>query len=90
MLLVDKTGKEFSKTEIPRGTIIFAKHLTWDTGVTGIVTDVTKEAVRVQYLPAIRNVMNHFFIKAEEVQKGQWVLRYSNDGLMTTKAYPVV
>lgn len=90
MLLVDKMGKEFSEKEISRGSLVYAKHMTWDAGVTGIVTEVTKDMVRVQYIPAIRNVMNHFFIKADEVQKGQWILRYSNDGLLTIKTYPSV
>ncbi len=90
MLLIDKTGKVFDETEITRGTLIFAKHLTWDAGLSGIVTQVTENEIRVQYLPQIRNVMNHFFVKSDEVQRGEWFIRYSNDGLLTTKTYPVL
>ena len=43
MLIVDNTGKKFSKEEIPRGTVIYAKHGTWDKGEIGIVTSVTEK-----------------------------------------------
>lgn len=88
MLIVDNTGKKFSKEEIPRGTVIYAKHGTWDKGETGIVTSVTEEMLRVQYFPEIGNVLNHFFIPVSEVEAGQWNIRYSNDDLLSVKTYP--
>lgn len=41
----------------------------------------------VQYPPKIGNVTNHFFLRAEEVAKGDWEVRYTND-METIVTYP--
>lgn len=79
MLLVNAERKEFNLDEINRGTLIYAKHKSWPEGQTGIVTDASGEMIRVQYLPSIQNVLNHFFIPAIEAEAGEWEIRYSGD-----------
>lgn len=79
MLLVNAERKEFNLREINRGTLIYAKHKSWPEGQTGIVTDASGEMIRVQYLPSIQNVLNHFFIPAIEAEAGEWEIRYSGD-----------
>lgn len=79
MLLVNAERKEFNLEEINRGTLIYAKHKSWPKGQTGIVTDASGDMVRVQYLPSIQNVLNHFFIPAIEAEAGEWEVRYSGD-----------
>lgn len=41
----------------------------------------------VQYPPKIGNVTNHFFLRAKEVAKGDWEVRYTND-MVTIVTYP--
>ena len=79
MLLVNAERKEFNLEEINRGTLIYARHKSWPEGQTGIVTDASVDMVRVQYLPSIQNVLNHFFIPAIEAEAGEWEVRYSGD-----------
>lgn len=86
MLFVDTEKKGFNLEEIRRGTLICAKHKTWPEGQSGMVTEVSEDLIRVQYLPSIQNVMNHYFIPAEEGD--EWEIRYSNDGLRTIMVYP--
>lgn len=88
MLLIDTEKKEFSLDEIGRGTLIYARHKTWQEGQTGIVTEVSGDLIRVQYLPSVQNVLNHYFIPSVEVQDGEWEIRYSNDGLETITIFP--
>lgn len=88
MLLKDCEGKEFDLTEIGRGCLISARHKTWKEAQPGIVTDVTECQIRVQYPPTVQNVMNHYFILADEAARGDWDIRYSNDGLITTCVFP--
>lgn len=79
MLLVNAERKEFNLDEINRGTLIYARHKSWPKGQTGIVTNASVDMVRVQYLPSIQNVLNHFFIPAIEAEAGEWEVRYSGD-----------
>jgi len=88
MLLINAERKEFNLDEINRGTLIYAKHRSWPEGQTGIVTGASGGMIRVQYLPSIQNVLNHFFIPAIEVEAGEWEIRYSSDGLKEIKAFP--
>lgn len=88
MLLVENEGKKFNPEEINRGTLIWAKHMSWPEGQTGIVTAALENQIRVQYLPDVHNVLNHFFINVDEVEGEEWEIRYSSDGLETVTSYP--
>lgn len=88
MLLFDSTHKAFDQEKIRRGTLIHAKHKSWQEGQSGIVTEVLPDLLRVQYPPTIQNVLNHYFISVSEVENGEWQLRYSSDGLETVETYP--
>lgn len=88
MLVVDADRQIFNLDEICRGTLIYARHSTWQEGQTGIVTEASEGTIRVQYPPAIQNVLNHYFIPVREVTDGEWEIRYSNNGLETVLIYP--
>ena len=88
MLLVNTERTEYNLEEISRGTLIYARHRSWPSGQAGIVTEASGDMIRVQYLPRIQNVLNHFFIPAAEAESGEWEIRYSNDGLLNTTAFP--
>lgn len=88
MILIDNSRKEYNQEEIFRGVLICARHKSWPEWQSGIVTDVSGRVIRVQYLPSIQNVQNHYFIPAEEVENGEWEIRYSSDNLVSVKAYP--
>lgn len=89
MLLVNIEKSTFNTAEIQRGTLVCAKHQTWEEGQPGIVTDVSEDLIRVQYLPFIKNVLNHYFIPVSEVVNGEWEIRYSPDGLESVLEYPL-
>lgn len=88
MLLVNTERIGFNLDEITRGTLIYAKHKSWPKGQAGIVTEVSGDMLRVQYLPSIQNVLNHFFILAAEAESGEWEIRYSSDGLLNVASFP--
>ncbi len=88
MLLVSAERKGFNLEEIKRGTLVYGKHRSWPEGQTGIVTDASWDMIRVQYLPDIQNVLNHFFISAEEAEAGEWEIRYSSDGMENVVCFP--
>lgn len=88
MLLVNTERTEYNLDEISRGTLVYAKHRSWPEGQTGIVTEASREVLRVQYLPSIQNVLNHFFIPAAEAESREWEIRYSSDGLQNIAAFP--
>lgn len=79
MLIEKEFVGKFNTKEIRRGTLIYAKHKTWDKGEMGFVTSAKEDEVIVQYPPAVGNVTNHFFLPVEEVVNGDWEIRYSND-----------
>ncbi|MCI9357711.1 MAG: DUF5026 domain-containing protein [Lachnospiraceae bacterium] len=87
MLVIDTDRQVFNLDEICRGTLIYARHSTWQEGQTGIVTEASEDVIRVQYPPAIQNVLNHYFIPAKEAAEGEWEIRCSNDGLETVLVY---
>ncbi|EET60421.1 hypothetical protein BRYFOR_07617 [Marvinbryantia formatexigens DSM 14469] len=89
MLLVKTEVAGFNLTEIRRGTLICARHRTWTQGQPGIVTEASETLLRVQYLPSIQNVRNHYMIPASEVEAGEWEIRYSSDGLESVLTYTV-
>lgn len=88
MLLVNTERTEYNLEELSRGTLIYAKHKSWPEGQTGIVTEVSRQVLRVQYLPSIQNVLNHFFVPVAEAESGEWEIRYSSDGLQNVVAFP--
>lgn len=87
MLIVKEPTEKFNTEEIRRGTLVYAKHKTWENGEKGFVTTASEDEVIVQYPPKIGNVINHFFLRAEEVAKGDWEVRYTND-METIVTYP--
>lgn len=90
MLLVNVEKSTYNMEEIQRGTLICAKHQTWEEWQAGIVTEVSEDLIRVQYLPSIQNVLNHYFIPVSEVEGGEWKIRYSSDGLESLEIYPII
>ena len=89
MLLVKKETTEFDMQEIKRGTLICAKHSTWQDWKSGIVTAVKEKLIRVEFPPEeIGCITNHYFIPASEASAGEWQIRYSCDGLNSVKTYP--
>lgn len=88
MLIIDSDSKEFNLEEIHRGTLVYAQHSTWDEAVAGMVTRAYKDVLRIQFPPSVQNTLNHFFIYAEEVERGEWTMKYSDD-LETIGQYPV-
>ena len=87
MLLIDKSTTVFDTEEVVRGSLMYAKHSSWDKGVSGIVTEANEKFIRLQFLPEIANVINHTIIKASDVVKGYWLIRYSSDGMETVTEY---
>lgn len=87
MLIVKEPTEKFNTEEIRRGTLVYAKHKTWENGEKGFVTTASEDEVIVQYPPKIGNVTNYFFLRAEEVAKGDWEVRYTND-METIVTYP--
>lgn len=88
MLLIDRTIPVFDTEEVPRGSVVCAKREGEEEWITGIVTEVTEQEIRIQYLPSIQNVLNHALIRACDVADGLWELRYSSDALATVGNFP--
>ncbi|MGN0483687.1 MAG: DUF5026 domain-containing protein [Lachnospiraceae bacterium] len=78
-LIVEEHVKTYDLSQIHLGDLIYAKHVSWSTGVSGFVSAVDKEKILVQYHPSIGNIVNHFFIPVEEVSVGDWEIRWSED-----------
>lgn len=88
MLIKDGESKVFDEEEVKRGTLISAKHSSWDESIAGMVSQVHERYIVVNFLPSKLNVMNHYFIHMSELLKGEWDIRYSNDGMTTINEYP--
>jgi hypothetical protein len=78
-LISDTTTKIFDVSQIPPGTLMFARHRSWQHGIGGFVTSITEKEISVQYYPGISNMTNHFFIPCREAAAGQWEMRWSKD-----------
>ena len=87
MLLIDKSSTVFNTEDVTRGSLMYAKHSSWDEGVSGIVTEANEKFIRLQFLPKIANVINHTIIKASDVVDGYWLVRYSSDGMATVNEF---
>lgn len=81
MLLTEETKKVINLAEIGRGSLISAQNRTWDKAKSGIVTEATATRITVLFLPETQNILNHFMIQAEAIEKGMWTIRYSSDGI---------
>ncbi len=86
-LITEVTDRLINVEEIARGTLIWAKHSTWDEGISGIVESVTPNTITVRYLPSTQNVQNHYRVHASELAADEWTLRYSTDGMQTVETY---
>ena len=51
MLIVKEPTEKFNTEEIRRGTLVYAKHKTWENGEKGFVTTASEDEVIVQYPP---------------------------------------
>lgn len=78
-LILNEQKPIFDTASIAPGYALYGKHTTWDEGKTGVVTAVTESQLVVLYHPGIGNVVNHFFVPADEVADGAWELRWSKD-----------
>lgn len=78
-ILKTEERSSFDTAALSRGFFIYGRHRSWSRGVNGLVSMVTAEELLVQFLPDIRNVTNHYRIRAEEVAAGEWELRISSD-----------
>lgn len=81
MALVTTVSRtEFDLSVIEPGYVFYGKNKYWDEGVAGIVTGANVDEIRVQFRPAISNVTNHYFVKAQEIADGLWEdVRWSKD-----------
>ena len=87
MILTEVTKDVINTDEIGRGTLVWAKHSSWEEGRSGIVTNATEKDIVITFLPSFQNVRNHFTILASELVDGQWQLRYSSDGLQNVSSF---
>ena len=87
MIITEKIRNLINTEEITTGTLIWAKHTSWDDGRTGIIKDVNEKAIIVLFLPPLQNVQNYFVIKAAELEAGEWEVRYSTDGLVSVISF---
>lgn len=89
MIIVESTSIVINTEEVTRGTLIWAKHSTWDEGRTGIVKEATEKIITVMFLPSMQNVQNHYMIPVSELAAGAWQVRYSSDGLQNVIAFGI-
>lgn len=87
MLINHVERVEYNLEEIRKGTLIYAKHQSWEHGMPGIATHVTTSCVTVLFQNEKTNTYSRFLIPVSEVVSGQWELRYSNDGMQTVTEY---
>lgn len=78
-ILKDMEQKVFNIAVLSRGYFIYGKHRSWPEGVNGLIANVAEEELLVQFLPGIRNVTNHYRIRAEDTANGEWELKISRD-----------
>ena len=90
-IIITKSKATINTEEITRGTLIWAKHSSWEAGICGIVSGVNEEKITVRYLPSVQNVQNHFEILASELsgETPEWSVRYSSDGLVTVVEFNI-
>ena len=86
-IIKNNTRTEIDLDEIKRGTLIWAKHRTWECGIGGVVSTVNADMIFVRFLPKIQNVRNHYVITAKELEKCEWQVRYSSDDLMSINTF---
>ena len=87
-LIQEGNAPEFNLDELKKGMLVWAKNAYWDEGKGGFIAKVSKREMIVQYHPDISNVVNHFIIRQEEVEGGEWeTIRYSED-METVHVYP--
>lgn len=79
MLIIKCARDEFNTEEIRRGTLIYARHKTWQEAEMGFAVESDRDRVIVQYPPKVANVTNHFILPVGEVAAGEWEIRWSND-----------
>lgn len=89
MALVKTEGKYvFDTTQIQRGFFIVGRHRSWLHPVNGLVASVAEGELLVQFLPKIRNVTNHYHVRADEVESGEWELHISPDLVTVEEVVP--
>lgn len=79
MLIKEKTIHVYDLGQIHKGTLIYAKHKSWSEGKCGFVNTATDIELIIQYHPNLANITNHFFLPVEEIIRGEWEVRWSND-----------
>lgn len=84
-LIIESSRSVFDTTQIEKGDLLYAKHRSWTEGRAGIVIAVSEDRIIVQFLPGIGNVVNHFFIPAEEAAENQWAIRWSKNLIAINK-----
>lgn len=87
MLIKETTNNVINTEEVSRGTLIWAKHSSWEDGISGIAEYVDERKIVVRFLPTTQNVQNHFMMLAKDISGGSWTVRYSNDGMETVLSY---
>lgn len=87
MIIIESTSNVINADEIVRGTLIWAKHSSWNEGRSGVVSNVGEKSITVLFLPELQNVQNRFLIPVSELEGGAWQVRYSSDGLVTVLSY---
>ena len=86
MLIVKEPTEKFNTEEIRRGTLVYAKHKTWRMEKKGLLQQQVKMS-DCAVSAKDRKCHKSLFLRAEEVAKGDWEVRYTND-METIVTYP--
>jgi len=79
-LITEITQKVFNSETIDRGSLVYARHQSWEEGKGGFVTAISEKEISIQYYSGIGSIKNHFTISSEDI--GQWEIRWSKDLLL--------
>ena len=58
---------------------MYVKHDAWDSAIAGIVTFVSQDKITVMYHPDVANVATRQDIYAEDIARGGYTVRWSED-----------
>lgn len=78
-IITKKEDIKFNLDVVKESWCVYIKHISWEQGITGYISALSKDSMTIQFCPGIRNVSNHTFVTAESVAKGEWELRISPD-----------
>lgn len=74
-----ESHKVINRGVIQKNGFIFAESELFGKKITGIVSEVTENYIRVLFLPGASNMSNYYTIQVSDIVAGHWQLRYSQD-----------